>query len=227
MKGILPSGPFWLFCKALLGLSTLSLVFFMVGAVQGHSFADWYLVWNLFLAWIPFVISYALVSLLRQKLWSSWQCIGLSLAWLLFLPNSFYLVSDFIHLQDMPRNSVLFDSLVFTLFIINGLILGFASLYLIQLQLQRRISQLQTAAFVAAVLLSCSFAIYLGRDLRWNSWDILVSPAGIIFDISERVIRPLAHPQAFSVTLMFFAFLAGLYWVVWTIIRAVRKASVR
>jgi uncharacterized membrane protein len=222
MKEALPARPFWLFSRALLGLSLLSLIFYVIGTAMSQNFGDWYLVWNLFLAWIPFALSYALVRSLRQRLWSSWQCIGLSLAWLLFLPNSFYLVSDFIHLQDMPRTSVLFDSLMFTLFIINGLILGFASLYLVQTQLQRRITRFQTMLFVGAVLLSCSFAIYLGRDLRWNSWDVLLSPAGIVFDVSERIIRPLAHPQAFSITLMFFAFLGGLYWVVWNIMQAIR-----
>ncbi len=217
-----PANHFRLFCESLLGLSGLSLLFFAASVVWSHSYGDWYLVWNLFLAWIPFILSYGLVASLRRRLWSSWQCIGLSLAWLLFLPNSFYLVSDLIHLQDTPRTSVLFDSLMFTLFVINGLVLGFASLYLMQLQLQNRISAIRTALLVAAVLLSCSFAIYLGRDLRWNSWDVLVNPAGILFDISERVIRPLAHPQVFSVTLMFFAFLGGLYWVVWNILRATR-----
>ncbi len=223
MKTSLPTGSFWIFSKAMLGLSLLSLGFFVVGARMSHSYGDWYLVWNLFLAWIPFGLSFMLARSLRQHLWSSWQCIWLSLAWLLFLPNSFYLVSDFIHLQDTPRTSVLFDSLMFTLFIVNGLALGFASLFLVQSQLRRRISRAKTVAFTAAVLLSCSFAIYLGRDLRWNSWDVLVSPAGIIFDVSERIVRPFAHPQAFSITLMFFAFLGGLYWVVCTVISAVRK----
>ena len=61
------------------------------------------------------------------------------------------------------------------------------------------------------MLLLSSFAMYLGRDLRWNSWDVLLNPAGIIFDVSERVIDPLDHPEAFTTTLMFFIFLAGLY----------------
>ena len=225
LSSIRPNGSFWLVSKSLLSLSCLSIIFFLIGVLRSGNFGDWYLLWNLFLAWIPFILSYALATALRERLWSSWQCIGLSLAWLLFLPNSFYIVSDFIHLQDTPRTSVLFDSLMFTLFIVNGLMLGFVSLYLIQLQLQKRISQTRTTLLVAAVLLSCSFAIYLGRDLRWNSWDVLVSPAGIIFDISERIVRPLAHPEVFSITLMFFAFLGGLYWVMWNVIRAVRRAS--
>jgi uncharacterized membrane protein len=226
MKQATTTGPFRLFVTALAGLSLLSVGFFVVGSMVSQSFADWYLVWNLFLAWIPLCFSYALIRLLRRQPWSSWGCIGLSLAWLLFLPNSFYMVSDFIHLQDTIRGNVLFDSLLFTLFILNGLILGYTSLYLVQHELRKRVSALQTSMFVGAVLFSCSFAIYLGRDLRWNSWDVLVSPAGILFDISERIVRPLAHPQAFSVTLMFFVFLAGLYWVVWKLVKAIRTVKV-
>lgn len=216
------ASPLRSFVYSLLGLSCLSIGFFLAGSIGSRNFGDWYLVWNLFLAWIPLGLSYALITILSQHLWSSWRCIGLSLAWLLFLPNSFYMVSDFIHLEDMPRSNVLFDSLTFTLFILNGLILGYTSLYLVQHELRKRVPAWQSASFAAIILLSCSFAIYLGRDLRWNSWDVLVNPAGIIFDISERIIRPLAHPEVFSVTFMFFAFLGGIYCVVWNIIRAVR-----
>ncbi len=213
------------YVAALLGLSLVSTGFLAIGALQTGSFADWYLLWNLFLAWIPLVLAYFLVQRVRQGSWSDWPAIGLSLAWLLFLPNSFYMVSDFIHLQDMPRTYILFDSLMFSAFIITGLILGYTSLYMVQSQLRRRLSAWQTGLFITGLLLLCSFAIYLGRDLRWNSWDVLVNPAGILFDISERVIDPLAHPQAFSVTTMFFVFLSSLYWALWLMVRTARSSA--
>jgi len=219
------AGPFRSFVYALAGLSLLSLGFFAVESWWNQNLSDWYLIWNLFLAWIPLGLSAMLVNLLQKQLWSSWSAIGLSLAWLVFLPNSFYMVSDFIHLQDMPRSNVLFDSLMFTVFILNGLILGYASLYLVQRELRKRLSAFKTTLIVGAIFFSCSFAIYLGRDLRWNSWDVLVNPAGIVFDISERIIRPFAYPEAFSVTLMFFAFLGGLYWVVWSMMRSLRRLA--
>jgi uncharacterized membrane protein len=215
--------PFRSYVYPLLGLSGLSIGYFLVGAWRSHSLADWYLIWNLFLAWIPLALSYWLVHMLRQRRWSAWPPIAVSLAWLLFLPNSFYIVSDFIHLQDMPRAYILFDSLMFSLFVINGLILGYVSLYLVEHQLRKRLSVLAASGFSAAVLFLCSFAIYLGRDLRWNSWDVLVNPAGIIFDVSERLIDPLAHPEALTTTLMFFIFLTGLYMVVWNLVGAVRR----
>jgi len=213
-------GSFRSYVTSLVGLSIISVGFFLIGAWRSHSFADWYLVWNLFLAWLPLVFSYGLVRILRHRLWSEWSAISLSLAWLLFLPNSFYIVSDFIHLQDVPRSYILFDSLTFTLFVLNGLALGYTSLYMVQSQLRQRLGVVHAGSFAAGVLLLCSFAIYLGRDLRWNSWDVLVNPAGIIFDISERIIRPLRHPEAFTTTLMFFIFLSGIYLVVWNLARS-------
>jgi uncharacterized membrane protein len=131
------------------------------------------------------------------------------------------MVSDYIHLEDMARVSVLYDALTFTCFIINALILGFASLYMVQTLLRSRISRLQNELFAATMLLLSSFAIYLGRDLRWNSWDVLVNPAGILFDISERVIDPMDHPEVFTTTLMFFIFLAGLYWAMIYLVQSI------
>ena len=213
--------PFRTYVQSLLGLSLLSMGLLGLSAVRGNGLTDWYLAWNLFLAWIPLGLAYLLTLRLNHHAWSSWTGIALSIVWLLFLPNSFYMVSDYIHLQDIPRTNVLYDSLTFTLFILNGLILGYTSLYMVQMQLRKRVSALQAEVFAATMLLVCSFAIYLGRDLRWNSWDVLVNPAGILFDISERVIDPLAHPAAFITTLMFFVFLAGLYWVLVRLIWAI------
>jgi uncharacterized membrane protein len=220
MRQLQPS-PLKLFVGSLAGLSCLSIFLFGIGVVRDGSWQDWYLIWNLFLAWVPMALTYAIVVHTRTRHWSSWGGIGLMLAWLLFLPNSFYMVSDYIHLEDMARSSVLFDALTFTCFVLNGLLLGYASLYIIQLLLRSRISRIQNQSFAAVMLLLCSFAIYLGRDLRWNSWDVLTNPAGILFDVSERVIDPLEHPEAFTTSLMFFIFLGGLYLVMVTMVQAI------
>lgn len=217
--------PVRLYTAALAGISLVSIGFLIVGALQSDDFGDWYLLWNLSLAWVPLVLAYFLVRKVAKESWGSWPAIGLSLGWLLFLPNSFYIISDLIHLEDMPRSSVLFDSVMFSMFIVTGLVLGYTSLYMVHRQLRRRLGGLRTGSFISALLLLCSFAIYLGRDLRWNSWDVLVNPAGILFDVSERLIDPLAHPQAFSVTAMFFVLLSSLYWAAWAAMASVRSSD--
>lgn len=217
--------PGQLYVGTLAGLSFVSTGFLAAGVLRNDNFADWYLLWNLFLAWLPLLFAYILVRLIRRSSWSSWPAISMTLAWLVFLPNSFYMVSDLIHLQDMPRTYILFDSLMFSLFVITGLLLGYSSLYMVQAQLRRRLSMLQTAAVVSLLLLLCSFAIYLGRELRWNSWDVLVNPAGILFDVSERFIDPLGHSSAFTVTAMFFVFLSSLYWALFAMLYTLRGGS--
>jgi uncharacterized membrane protein len=210
-----------------LGLSTLvSVGFFAYGAWRNRSLTFDYLLWNLFLAWLPLVFAAWLTSILRRKLWSSWEAMGVSALWLIFLPNSFYMISDFIHLQgseEAGRVSVLSDVLMFTSFIYIGVLLGFSSLYLIHLELKKRFSDRTAAWFMSFTLLVSSFAIYLGRDLRWNSWDILTNPAGLLFDISDRVIHPAAYPDMFVTVISFFILLISMYGLAWRSIRLLKK----
>ncbi len=102
-------------------ISTLTSVgLFAYGAWRNHSLEFNYLLWNLFLAWLPLIFAVRLVSVLRHKLWSSWEAMATSLLWLVFLPNSFYMISDFIHLEDVQRVDILFDTVMFTSFIYTG-----------------------------------------------------------------------------------------------------------
>jgi uncharacterized membrane protein len=79
---------------------------------------------------------------------------------------------------------------------------------------------------VAITLLLCSFAIYLGRDLRWNSWDILINPGSLLFDVSDRFLHPGAHPRTFVTTLTFFVLLGTFYIVVRSLARTMRLQKV-
>jgi uncharacterized membrane protein len=200
---------------ALLISSLVSLGLFGYGAWRNHSLEFGYLIWNLFLAWLPLLFAVRLIKLLRHKRWSSWEGIGWSLLWLVFLPNSFYMISDFIHLWEVRRVDVLYDALMFTSFIYTGVVLGFSSLYLIHLQLKRRLGGQAAAVWIAGMLFICSAAVYVGRDLRWNSWDILVNPGGLLFDISDRLIHPSAYPQMITTIITFFVLLSSIYFMLW------------
>lgn len=207
---------------ALLGLSVVSGGLFLAGAQSNHSMAFAYLLWNLFLAWLPLMAALWLHKILKHHLWSSWPALILSFLWIGFLPNSFYMISDFIHIQDAPRVDLLFDVVMFSSFIFNGVILGFLSLYIIHLNLLQRLSRRWTHITIGFVLFLCSFAIYLGRDLRWNTWDILVNPGGILFDVSDRLIHPITYSQTYTTTGIFFALLGSLYVFAWQLVRAIR-----
>jgi uncharacterized membrane protein len=202
--------------------SLVSIGLYAGGAFRNANLAYSYMLWNLFLAWIPLLMALALLRMLRKKRWSSWQGIGLSLLWLIFLPNSFYMVSDLIHLQDEPRVDVLYDAVMLTSFVLNGLILGYISLYLFHLEFKKRLPARTARNMVGSILLLCSFAIYLGRELRWNTWDVVVNPAGILFDISDRFLNPATYPEMFIITGIFFVLLATLYYVLWNVTAVLR-----
>jgi uncharacterized membrane protein len=203
------------FMLALLAASLVSLSLFAYGAWRNHSLEFGYLVWNLFLAWLPLMFALRLLVVLRQKRWSSWEGIGWSLLWLIFLPNSFYMISDFIHLQDVGRVDLLYDTIMFTAFIYAGVVLGFSSLYLIHRQFKRRLPDRTAAAWITATLFICSVAIYVGRDLRWNSWDVLFNPGGLLFDISDRLMHLSTYPHMLLIISSFFLLLAGMYFMLW------------
>lgn len=208
---------------ALLASSLLSVSFWVAGALSNGNTDHWYITWNLVLAWIPLLLALWLESILRARLWSGWLPMLVTLLWLVFLPNSFYVLSDFIHLTEYPRADIVFDVVMFSSFALNGLTLGYLSLFIVHGELRKRLQARVSGLLVAAVLLISSFAIYIGRDLRWNTWDIITSPASLLFDVSDRLINAGAHPQLFSTTLSFFLFLGSTYVVIFYAVRALRQ----
>lgn len=171
-----------------------------------------YMVWNLLLATMPLLFVWLLLERLKTNRWSSdWICIVLSLLWLGFLPNSFYIVTDLIHLAEVTNQTLLYDSVMMFVFSITGFTLGYAAVIPMHQQLRRRLKPLQANSVIGVVFLLCSFAIFLGRYMRWNTWDILANPAGLIFDVSDSFVNPRAGGQVWSTTLLFFCVITALY----------------
>lgn len=210
---------------SLLGLTVVSIGLYTAGAIANRSLQFSYMLWNLFLAWLPLVVALVLLQHLKTARWTSWWSLGLTLLWLVLLPNSFYMISDFVHIQDVMRHNLLYDVVMFTSFIFTGAALGFSSLYMVDVELRKRMSLRASGTLAGFILLLCSFAIYLGRDLRWNSWDVLINPAGILFDVSDHLIHPLQNGDMFTTTLSFFVLLGSLYIVGWQLGEATRVQS--
>jgi uncharacterized membrane protein len=207
-------GPFRRYLGAL-GLATaVSYGLFIVGAIAEHNWEFNYLLWNLFLAWIPLGLAVRLLHTLARKPWSSWEALALSVLWLGFLPNSFYLISDYIHIQTVSRGNVLYDVVLFTAFVYTGVALGFTSLYLVHREIARRYPHRIANVWVGATLLLSSIALYIGRDLRWNTWDVIINPAGMLFDLSNQVLH-LANASLYVTIISFFVLLSSMYYVVW------------
>lgn len=213
---------YWRVFYALVLSNATSVLFFVLRAIEADSRRYDFLIWNLFLAWLPLGFAWWLVLRLRRSEWQQPFNLLLSALWLGFLPNSFYLISDLIHLEVTGEVSLLYDVVLMCSFIFNGYVAGLISMYLVHRELIKRAGRLSAHAVMGTVLLACSFAIYLGRNLRWNTWDVLINPGGILFDVSDRVINPASHPQAFVTTATFFVLLASVYAVIWNLVEALR-----
>ena len=88
------------------------------------------------------------------------------------------------------------------------------SLSTMQTVVSKRIGKLGGWLFAALALALGSLGIYLGRFLRWNSWDVFFDAPTVLADVGVRLLYPLAHRQAYAVTLLFFVFLFTCYLIV-------------
>jgi uncharacterized membrane protein len=207
------------FFYALIIFSVVVCLLLVFTSIYFKYTALYYLMWNLFLAWIPLVLSYILISYLKRHAWSSWMGIFLTFLWLVFLPNSFYMITDYIHLQIVPATAVLYFAISFTGIIFNAIFLGFLSVYFIHQELKKRIRRIWADFYLVLIFLACGYAVYIGRILRWNTWDIVLNPGGLIFDISNQFIKLNDLSMATITTLMIFVFLLGLYSILYNGIR--------
>ncbi|MGH7238054.1 MAG: DUF1361 domain-containing protein, partial [Candidatus Saccharimonadales bacterium] len=85
--------------------------------------------------------------------------------------------------------------------------------YLVHGQLLKRTHGRPANLLIGLTLLLTSFAIYLGRDSRASSWNLVTNPARTLFDISNPIVDPANHADAFMITLTFFVFLGVIYFV--------------
>ncbi len=202
---------------ALVLANVASVWLLLLRSLEARNLRYGFLVWNLFLAWLPLLFAWALIMRLRTTRWATPLNLLLTVLWIGFLPNSFYLVTDLIHLKPTGEVSVLYDAVLMCSFIFNAYIAGYLSLYLLHRQLLKRLGAEKAHFIIAAVIAACGFAIHLGRTLRWNTWDVIINPIGLSFDIIDRLIRPASYPQAFITTIIFFTLIGSTYVVVWQI----------
>ena len=107
---------------------------------------------------------------------------------------------------------VWFDLVLILSFAWTGLLFGFLSLWDIERLLSRYLSRFWISVISIGLLFLGSFGIYLGRYLRWNSWDIIKEPFGLLYDIGDRLINPFSHPRTWGMTLFMGFFLNLVYW---------------
>jgi uncharacterized membrane protein len=202
---------------SLLGLTLL--VYAMVGVRVAYSGNDHYvaLVWNLFLAWVPFVVALAVYAGFRRGAGRLPLAAGGAL-WLLFLPNAPYLVTDLGYLGEWRGAPLWYDVVLASGAAWAGLALGFLSLYLVHAVVRSLFGALNAWFFALGALALSSFGIYLGRFERWNSWDLFVRPRALLGDIWSGAMNPGAQVEAVAVTIAFTVFLAATYLVFYSFV---------
>lgn len=174
-----------------------------------HSYFYLFLVWNLFLAMIPFFISMYAKSVKNLK---KVKLYFLSIVWLLFLPNAPYLLTDFIHLRLSPPEWIAFDSLMITAFAITGITFYAPSIKEMETVFLKNFNEKIVSKFIAILPFLVSFGMFLGRVLRWNSWDILHKPLSIFTDVFSIVLNPFVNIDAWLFTILVGLFLKLYYW---------------
>ncbi|BDS11959.1 DUF1361 domain-containing protein [Aureispira anguillae] len=186
------------------------LILFRIFYSDGYDFR--FLVWNLFLAFLPFVFMQVAVSILAKKRLNvlAWIMFGVSL---LFLPNSPYIITDLFHLKYWKHSAPLwFDTLLIFSYALTGVILFYATLLLMERFLNHYLPSKMVQLSLLMVIFLNAFGIYLGRYMRFNSWDIIASPMGLAQEILERFMNPYAHPRTWGLTLGYgLLFLVGFY----------------
>lgn len=165
-----------------------------------------FLIWNLFLAGVPFLIS----EFVKSKSAPAFNSLVL-IIWLLFLPNSFYVITDLIHLQNSSMQ--IFDCFMILSFAILCLYLGFYSMKKVGKWIGNKLPILNKSLLNILILFLCSFGIYLGRVLRYNSWDILKNPVNLAKDFLNFLRFPFEHFQVWLFTFIFGLMLTGLYYI--------------
>lgn len=191
-----------------------------------------FLIWNLFLGWIPFIFSYVAYGFSHAK-WrgATWIAIASGALWLLFFPNSSYIVTDLIHLTARSSRyyggnglnfTYWYDLIVVLMFVWVGLLIGFLSMYQLQEVIYRRVGRMASWIFVLAGCALGSYGVLLGRVYRLNSWDALTNRSALIALMQESVSRPsLAFCMFFGTFIL--TIYATLYYLINT--RSTRMSS--
>jgi uncharacterized membrane protein len=196
--------------KMLLLSVAFTMLLLAVRIIKMHELVYGFYIWNTFLAIIPLFFSR---RLLRQEKFNK-KSIALIAGWLLFLPNAPYIITDLIHFENDVTTVRWYDILLVMSGTWNGLMLGLISLMQVEKFLSQHIKPGLVKVSVFASVLLCSYGVYLGRFLRFNSWDIFTNPKGLVFELGHQTLHPFHYSKTWVFTLLFSVMLSIIYFTI-------------
>jgi uncharacterized membrane protein len=202
------------------------------------------LVWNLFLAWLPYFFALRLAATEPRTSPQWFGAAALAGLWLTFFPNAPYLITDLIHLHpehathDRPiallagvsrgqQIPIWFDALLVFAFAWTGVLLAFASLDLVRRKVARLAGEGWGWTVASAAIVLCSFGVALGRFERFNSWDVVTHPHVVIPAVLARMANPLGHLRTTVVTVLLTTFLSLGYVTLLALARTQREGKLQ
>ncbi len=195
--------------------SALCAGFVAVRTLYSQQIAFTAFLWNLFLAWVPLVAALPVYALGGRGA-GRWPVIAVcAVVWFLFFPNAPYIVTDLKHLHQRPGVPIWYDLITIMAFALTGLFVGYLSLYLMQEVVRRWAGRGASWFFALGMLGASAYGIYLGRFLRWNSWDALLDPIQTVAD-AAKIANLATNRQALAFSATFFAFSLVCYLIVYS-----------
>jgi uncharacterized membrane protein len=189
---------FWI--RSLFYSSIYCFAFLMIRNTIEENTTYNFLIWNLFLGFIPLVIAYFLYYWLPGKSAILW-CLGI-FTWLVFYPNAPYMITDLIHV-DPSEKDVVYDTLMIFSFSILSLFYGYYSIKLIFELLLQKMNRSRSILLIFLFILMSSFGIYLGRILRLNTWDIVTHPLQTFIEIWNHLFPVTQNPVTYAIIIIF------------------------
>jgi uncharacterized membrane protein len=177
-----------------------------------------FLVWNLFLAFIPYVISSKMATWTQQL--NKWKVLLLAFAWLLFVPNSFYIITDLFHLDMNSGVPLWYDLALLLAFAWNGLLFGIVSVRQMEKAFEAWFNKKFDLLFILPVMFLNGLGVYVGRYLRFNSWDVITNPLQLTSDIIYLFIHPIRNRFDWSMIVCYSLLMTIIYITVKKLARA-------
>jgi uncharacterized membrane protein len=197
--------------QLLLFSSAFSMFLLVARVILSGSYFYLFLPWNLFLAFIPYWVSGVVQKLPVTSAKGKSIFIFLLLIILLFIPNSFYIVTDLFHLKNHHSAPVWYDLILIFSFAWNGIVCGIIALNRVETIITKMIGKEYSVFIIFVIMCMSAFGVYIGRFLRYNSWDILVAPFALLEEIINIMVHPLQNIYPWGMTICYAVVMTFVY----------------